>query len=154
MATLPSRRTQITVVAWMSGCSMAVHPISAEIGRYWSFDQSQVGVLDPPRVEHQPRRVDRRTVTAVADDRVAGDAEVTADLMRPPGADLGLDDASLARPDDRCRVFAVDWRVDRRFALDRRIDPSQIDLAKLARCEHPRQPRRRFGRPRKDDDAT
>src|SRR6476469_8565409 len=85
MATLPSRRTQMTVVAWICSCSMATHRISAEFGGYWSFDQAQIGVLDPPCVQHQPRGVDRRAVALVADDRVAGGAQVAADLMRSAG---------------------------------------------------------------------
>src|SRR6266516_3679935 len=110
MATWPSRRTQMTVVAWMSGCSMAVHRISAEIGRYWSFDQSQIRVFEPPRMQHQTRRVDRRTVSAVADHRMAGGAEVSADLVCSPGENLRLDDVPFTGPNDRGGVFSVDRR--------------------------------------------
>src|SRR5947207_1351233 len=77
-ATLPSRRTQTTVVAWIS--SIRRRSLSREPCRDWGLQRADARVLEFPSVEHQTRR-GRGAVALVTRDRVSDGGEVDPDLV-------------------------------------------------------------------------
>src|SRR5438552_1834340 len=126
-ATDASRRTQMTVVAWM------VSSMEGEVYRRRRLQCADRLVLELPGMQHEPFRR-RAAVTRIAQDGVADRLQMNSDLVRPPGLDLDLDQPVCARADDRQRLFPFDRSVDGHLALDRAADGGALRLAHCARC--------------------
>src|SRR5437870_5627841 len=82
IATVLSRRTQMTVVARISS-------MRGEVYRRRRLECADRSVLELPGMQHEPLRR-RAAVASVAEDRMTDRGQVDTDLMRPAGLDLDL----------------------------------------------------------------
>src|SRR5438046_430323 len=123
MATALSRRTQMTVVAWIASS------MEGEVYRRRRLECADRSVLELPGVEHEPLR-GSAAIAGVTGDGMSDRGEMTPDLMRAAGLDLDfkcsgglqptgrLKPAATLRTDDGQCVLPVDRRVDGRLVLD------------------------------------
>src|SRR5437867_11022618 len=98
MATDESRRTQMTVVAWMASS------MEGEVYRRRRLQCADRGVLEPPGVEHEALRR-RAAVASIAEHGMADGGQMAANLMRAACLDLDLDQRFAQRADHRHRLF-------------------------------------------------